>query len=142
MPNADAGGRGIAAMIEDFVAGADNRIARKSLGQALYLSLLREADAVVGNSSSGLSEAPSLNTPTLNVGIRQQGRLRGRSVVDCAAGAEPIRAAIVRMLGTDTYDFANPYGDGKSAARIVGVLERSSDFRALLNKSFHRRDAA
>lgn len=142
MPNADAGGRGIAAMIDQFVAGADNRIARKSLGQALYLSLLREADAVVGNSSSGLSEAPSLHTPTLDIGARQQGRLAGASVIHCAGDAQAIRKAIDGLFGNPVRDFTNPYGDGQTAGRIAGVLERTADFRALRNKSFHRQDAA
>jgi UDP-hydrolysing UDP-N-acetyl-D-glucosamine 2-epimerase len=142
MPNADAGGRGIAAMIENFVAGADNRIARKSLGQALYLSLLREADAVVGNSSSGLSEAPSLNTPTLDIGARQKGRLSGSSVAHCPGDAQAIRTGIDTLFGKQVSDFTNPYGDGQSAVRIISVLERTVDFRALLNKIFHRQDAA
>ena len=136
-PNADAGGRHLRDMIAEFVEGRPGAILRDSLGQALYLSLLKEADAVVGNSSSGLSEAPSVGTVTVNVGERQAGRLQGLSVINCEARRDAIGRALARALGNEAFVFRNPYGEGGAASRIVRVLEGIGDFRSLTRKTFH-----
>src|SRR5262249_15618112 len=82
-PNADIGGRAISRMIEEFTQRRQDRVrVFTSLGQLKYLSILKLADVVIGNSSSGLIEAPALGKPTVNVGPRQQGRLRGETVID------------------------------------------------------------
>ncbi|MFO1268785.1 MAG: UDP-N-acetylglucosamine 2-epimerase [Rubrivivax sp.] len=113
-----------------------------SLGQLRYLSLMAEVDAVVGNSSSGLYEAPSLGTPTVNVGDRQRGRLAAASVLHCP----PERAAISRAIGQagtlDCSGVVNPYGDGHSAARIVAALRSLPDAATLLRKPFFAPGAA
>jgi UDP-N-acetylglucosamine 2-epimerase len=98
---------------------------------------MEHADAVVGNSSSGLYETPSLGTPTVNIGDRQKGRLRAVSVLDCAARAADIERAIRAALELDCAGVVNPYGDGRSAERIAGTLASVGDFRALLRKTFH-----
>lgn len=93
-----------------------------------FLSLMNRADVMVGNSSAGIREAPSLNLPVVNIGTRQQGRLRASNVID----VEHDKTAIVQAINIALYDEAfhsrlnnltNPYGDGKSAKRIVDILE-------------------
>lgn len=81
--NADTGGRIINDMIDYYVVNHPLAIAHTSLGQLKYLSLLKHVTGVVGNSSSGLIEAPSLKVGTVNIGERQKGRVRAKSVIDC-----------------------------------------------------------
>lgn len=126
MPNADAEGAAIRTAIEQFVADHPNAHARDSLGYLRYLSLLPMAKAVVGNSSSGLAEAPTFQVPTINIGHRQDGRLRAASVIDCANDAASIRAALQRLddraFQETLAGSVNPYGDGGAAERIIAVL--------------------
>jgi UDP-N-acetylglucosamine 2-epimerase (non-hydrolysing)/GDP/UDP-N,N'-diacetylbacillosamine 2-epimerase (hydrolysing) len=135
-PNADTGGRELAAMAEHFVAARENTAFFPSLGQQLYWSCMKACDAVVGNSSSGLYEAPSLKVPTVDVGERQKGRLRAASVLHCAPQKQAIIDTIRRALELDCSKVANPYGDGRSAERIVAVLRGLGDPRRLLKKRF------
>lgn len=128
MPNADNEGRVLFSMIKDFVARNKGRsCVHRSLGQRRYLSALAEVDAVVGNSSSGLIEAPAFGKGTVNIGARQDGRLRAASVLDCVAERGAIARAIAQVL---TPDFSaaiqgqvNPYGDGGASARTVAAIE-------------------
>jgi UDP-hydrolysing UDP-N-acetyl-D-glucosamine 2-epimerase len=125
-PNADTAGRTVLRRLEEFAARSARARLTASLGERRYLSLLRHADAMVGNSSSGLIEAPSFELPVVNVGSRQDGRLRGDNVLD----VPPDRDAIVRAIETALApEFRaglrgrpNPYGDGRAAERIVRVL--------------------
>lgn len=138
MPNADNDGRAIRALIEDFVRDSGGRAAAfESLGPLLYLSAMSHVDIVVGNSSSGLYEAPSFQKPTVNIGDRQRGRLRASSVIDCAAEADAISSAIQRAFTMDCSRVVNPYGDGFAADKIVAQLAAVPDPRALLKKTFH-----
>lgn len=136
-PNADPGGRRFAQKLGDWVAARHNAALFTSLGQEHYLSLLKEVDVVVGNSSSGLYEAPSLHTPTVNIGDRQRGRLAGATVIHCKPQASDIKSAIERALTLDTAGLETPYGDGRTTPRIVSVLAAISDPRKLLMKRFH-----
>jgi len=120
--NADPKGDTLNRMVGDFVSVHSNAVQHLSLGQQAYYSLLAACDAVVGNSSSGLYEAPSLHTPTVNIGDRQKGRLKAHSVFDCPAETEAIKAAIIRACGTDCSQVENPYGDGMATERIISVL--------------------
>ncbi len=138
MPNADTGGRAIAARMSAWVERhADRAAAYTSLGQLRYLSLMSQASAVVGNSSSGLYEAPSLAVPTVDVGDRQRGRLRARSVLHCEAERHQIAAAIESAMQLDCSGVVNPYGDGRTSARIVAALKGTPLNAQLLKKSFH-----
>ena len=94
MPNADTGNKKIAALIKEFVADHAGAVAFPSLGQLRYLSCMQHVDAVVGNSSSGLLEAPSFKKATINIGDRQKGRVQAESVIDCSADKDSIRSAI------------------------------------------------
>lgn len=136
-PNADPGGRRLAQVLGDWVSSRSNAKMFTSLGQQRYLSLLHEVDAVVGNSSSGLYEAPSLHTPTVNIGDRQRGRLAAASVIHCEAQTDAIRAAIETALQLDVSAVKNPYGDGHAAPRIVDIIATVPDPRRLLKKRFH-----
>ena len=96
-----------------------------------------QVDAVVGNSSSGLYEAPSLEVPTVDIGDRQKGRLAAASVLHCAADRHAISAAIVAALSLDCRGVVNPYGDGHSSERIVALLRDLPAGGELLRKPFH-----
>lgn len=137
-PNADTGGRSIAAALDEWVAQRRERArVYASLGQARYLSLMSQVDAVVGNSSSGLYEAPSFGVATVNIGDRQRGRLAAASVIHCPPQRQAIRDAIDRAMRLDCTGVVNPYGDGRSAGRIVAALRAMPPKAALLKKHFH-----
>ncbi len=136
LPNADNEGRALMELLRAFATEHQNARVYASLGHRVYLSAMAQADAVVGNSSSGLYEAPSLGVPTVNIGDRQQGRLCAASVIDCPPRAGAIRAAVLRALGTDARETKNPYGDGHSAPRIVACLKAVEDWPALVRKRF------
>ncbi len=127
MPNADTGSRELTRMVEDFVATRPNASAYASLGQLRYLSCVQQVDGVVGNSSSGLAEAPSLATGTVNIGDRQRGRLKAQSVIDCLPQRQPILDAINTLYTVDfrqsLQTVVNPYGDGGASQKIVQVLQ-------------------
>lgn len=143
-PNADPGGVAINGLIDQWAEGRPNVEVRTSLGQLRYLSLMSQVDAVVGNSSSGLYEAPSLGTPTVNVGDRQAGRLAADSVIHVAPERGAIVDGIRRAFEMDCSDVTNPYGDGESSGRILDVLKSIPDSQTLLRKKFfeieHRED--
>jgi UDP-hydrolysing UDP-N-acetyl-D-glucosamine 2-epimerase len=125
-PNADTAGQVIIERLEEFAARHRRARLVPSLGDRLYLSLLHLADAMVGNSSSGLIEAPSLGLPVVNVGSRQQGRLRGANVIDAEPDRDAILSALDAALAPSFREglrgAPNPYGDGGAAGRIVRVL--------------------
>lgn len=126
--NADAGGRAVNAAIETFARSAPHRFrAVSSLGQTGYLSLMRLSDAVFGNSSSGLLEAPTLRVPTVNIGDRQKGRLRAPSVIDCPPRRAAMEKALKKALSASFRKSCvgvNPYVPGRVSERIVRVLKR------------------
>jgi GDP/UDP-N,N'-diacetylbacillosamine 2-epimerase (hydrolysing) len=127
MPNSDTDSLVLFEQIRDFCANHAHAAYFTSLGQLRYLSLMSHFDGVVGNSSSGLLEAPSLNKGTVNIGDRQSGRLKATSVIDC----KPTRLAIRRALGTlfsenfqsTLQDVHNPYGSGHASRKIIDTLE-------------------
>jgi UDP-N-acetylglucosamine 2-epimerase (non-hydrolysing)/GDP/UDP-N,N'-diacetylbacillosamine 2-epimerase (hydrolysing) len=126
-PNADAGGRKMIECIDSYVALHPRRTkAFASLGQSRYLSVMRFADVVVGNSSSGLTEAPALEKATVNIGDRQRGRLKATSVIDVAESKEQIvdgiRVALSVAFQSKLSGTASLYGGGNVSAKIVAVL--------------------
>lgn len=139
--NADPGRMAIARRLGDYAARRPDRVTlHDSLGQHRYFSVMRRAAAVVGNSSSGVIEAPALGVPTVNIGARQQGRLKARSVIDCGENTDMIATAIARALdpafrATITGQTL-PYGGGGTAGRIAAVL-KSVDPAKLRHKRFH-----
>ena len=125
-PNADTGHRAIERAIDEFCHGHPRARAMVDLPRRTFLSLMRAASVIVGNSSSGIWEAPSFQLPAVNVGTRQQGRTRAANVIDCEPAADAIAGAIRRALGPafvgSLEGLTNPYGDGRSAERIADVL--------------------
>jgi UDP-hydrolysing UDP-N-acetyl-D-glucosamine 2-epimerase len=135
-PNSDPGGRALIQMVEEFAARHSNARVFTSLGSR-YLSLMSQVDAVVGNSSSGLYEAPALKKPTVNVGDRQKGRLQAASVINALPERESIKNAIYAAFQKDCSSVVNPYGDGDSAVKIHQILKQLPDYRDLLQKPFY-----
>jgi UDP-hydrolysing UDP-N-acetyl-D-glucosamine 2-epimerase len=137
MPNADTDGRVIISLIEEYTASRPQAKAYASLGQIRYLSAMAAVDVVVGNSSSGLYEAPSFKKPTVNIGDRQKGRLQASSTINCHPESADIVRAIKEALTKDCSNTFNPYGNGNSAQQIVGSLKSIPDFNSLLKKHFY-----
>ncbi|MDI6710305.1 MAG: UDP-N-acetylglucosamine 2-epimerase [Bacillota bacterium] len=141
-PGTEVGFRAIVEAWEEYAAGRTNVILRKSLGSRGYLGLMRRAVAVVGNSSSGIIEAPSLKVPTVNIGDRQKGRIRADSVIDVSCTVEEIIAGIRRALYDEEFrrrldnvvNPYDPYGDGNVSGRVIKVLEEIPLDRRLLEK--------
>lgn len=138
--NADPGAAELDEIIRAWVATRDRAVFHASLGSVRYVSALEHCDLVLGNSSSGLYEAPSLGIPTVNIGDRQARRVRAASVIDCAPEAGAIRAAIETALAGDWAGTVNPYGDGQAAPRILSHLAAVTDPAALIRKSFEDLD--
>jgi len=126
--NADEGGREIDRRIDTWTRGHANGRVFRSLGTLRYLSALKYSQMVIGNSSSGLVEAPSFGIPTVNVGDRQKGRVRGPSVIDClptrAAILSAMRKAGMRKFREVSAGSINPYAGGNTSERVVRVMER------------------
>jgi len=126
LPNSDPGSAATRAVLVAAVAGRADRVAVDALGERRYWAMLGHADAMLGNSSSALIEAPVFGLPAVNVGIRQRGRLRGANLIDAPPDAEAIAIALRRALSpafrAGLAGTTSPYGDGRSAARIVEIL--------------------
>lgn len=128
-PNNDAGGAEAIPVLEAYAAARPGRVrCIPSLGARRYLSMLKVADLVVGNSSSGIVEVPSAGIPTVDIGIRQRGRLAADSVIHCDADTESIAAALVRALSPEFRAIAakagNPYYKPDTLALMADAVER------------------
>lgn len=139
--NADVGGRLINKMIDQYVAdNKDKAVAFTSLGRLRYLSALQYVDAVIGNSSSGIVEAPSFRTASINIGSRQKGRVRAESTIDVEVNKLQIVDAIATIY-TDAFQerlqtVINPYGQGNSSQRLVSII-KALDLSKLKSKTFY-----
>lgn len=126
MPNADPENRVIREQIKQFCDRQPNAVAYPSLGHRLYLSCLNICDGVVGNSSSGIAEAPTLKTATINIGDRQSGREKSDSVIDCPPNAESISCALELMYSAEFQKrlshTVSPYGLPGASQRVLGYL--------------------
>ena len=142
MPNADTDGRIITKKIEEFAQTLGSRaMTSTSLGQLRYWSALQFVDAVVGNSSSGISEAPTFKIGTVNIGDRQKGRLMASSVVQCEPSAADIERSIRLVLSDDftkqRESATNPYGSGGAAEAVFKVVSDCPLNASILKKHFH-----
>lgn len=127
LPNSDTDGREIISRVRDFVAkDKSRRHAVASLGRKRYYAALNHCSAIVGNSSSGLTEAPSFHKPTLNIGNRQKGRTRCASVVDCDATCQGIREGLRKVLSEEMKKIAeetvNPYYKKDTLHQIFDII--------------------
>lgn len=140
-PNSDTNGRIIIDRINRFVADRPNAVVVQNLGSAAYFTLLGQARAMVGNSSSGILEAASFRLPVVNIGTRQQGRPQPANVIPTGYGRDDIAAGLRRALSESFVDglanLTNPYGDGRAAARIAAVLDALPVTDSLVRKGFH-----
>ncbi len=139
--NADTEGRIINQMIDDYTLHhKHNTTSFVSMGQLLYLSAVMNVDAVVGNSSSGIIEAPSLNTPTVNIGDRQKGRIRTKSVLDCEPLKGPIIKTLQRALSPEFSNHlahvSNPYEKENTTIQIKEIL-KSFNLDNIIKKEFY-----
>ncbi len=139
--NSDMEGRGLVEMIKNYVAANKNKaVAFPSLGYHRYLSALQYMDAVVGNSSSGIVEAPSFKIATINIGNRQKGRIQALSVINCEPNAKEILNALDLTLSShfklQLQNVVNPYGQGGSSQQLLDILKKIS-FSDILSKAFY-----
>ena len=139
--NSDTDGRVINQMIDEYVTKNSHKsIVFTSLGQLRYLSALQYVDAVVGNSSSGLAEAPSFKIGTINIGDRQKGRIKASSVIDCEPNKDSILKSFEKLYSKEfqnsLINVKNPYGDGCASKKIVEIL-KNVDLKNILKKSFY-----
>ena len=140
-PNADTEGRVIIEMIDDYVSlNSSKAVAFLNLGQKRYLSAMQFVDGVVGNSSSGLTEAPSFKIGTINIGDRQRGRIKADSVIGCEPNKKSILIAIRKLYSKEFQakleNVKNPYGEGGATEKIKKVL-KEKDLADILKKEFY-----
>lgn len=139
-PNVDPGGRKMIKVIKKFKQKYPDRIrAYESLPFIEYLGIMKIADVMVGNSSSGIIEAPSFKLPVVNIGSRQEGRERSQNVIDVGYDKDQIKKAINKALYDKKFKekvkrCKNPYGDGKASERIVKILSKIKLDQKLLQK--------
>ncbi len=139
--NSDTDGRVINQMIDEYVTNhSDKAVGFTSLGQLRYLSALQFVDAMVGNSSSGIAEAPSFKIGTINIGDRQKGRIKAQSIIDCEPKKEVILKAFNKLYSNKFKDLLqtikNPYGDGCASMNIIEEIKKI-DLKNILKKSFY-----
>ena len=143
MPNADTSHRVIYKKIKAFVVEHKSAYLFKSLGQLRYLSCMALVDAVLGNSSSGLLEAPALNTATINIGDRQRGRLQSSGIINCRPIKKDIENAINYLYTSDFRSRLekadNPYGIGGGSKKILNILKKTN-LKNILKKRFYDLD--
>ena len=124
--NADTDGRKINKLLEEYAATHGNLYLFDSLGMVGYLSAIKYARFVIGNSSSGLLEAPSFHIPTIDIGDRQKGRIAGGTVIHCDPNADSIDGAICKAddenFRSEIQGLPNPYGDGNTSKRIISII--------------------
>jgi len=140
-PNADVGGRALAKMVDAYAAKHPDRIyASTSLGQIRYLSAMKYCDAVIGNSSSGIVEAPAMYKPTVNLGTRQDGRLKAASIIDCCEQTQAIIDATDLALSPDfgckVAKTKSLYGESDASAHMKKFL-KDADYATCRQKRFY-----
>ena len=139
MPNADPGNDYILRAINKYVKNNKFAFLFPSLGQLKYYSCLKQVDALIGNSSSGILEAPSFNIGSINIGDRQKGRLEAKSVISVEANSKLITKAIKKLYTKEFSEIlktnVNPYGNGDASKKIIKILKKIN-FKNILKKSF------
>tara|TARA_B100000900_G_C20120545_1_gene529743 strand:- start:104 stop:574 length:471 start_codon:yes stop_codon:yes gene_type:complete len=141
MPNSDTGGRVIFDMINNFVKiNQQNAVSFVSVGQRNYLSIMKRVDLVIGNSSSGIIEAPFFKIPTINLGDRQKGRIQGQTIINSILESNSIIKSINVGLSDEfnnkIKNSRNPYGNENASKKILDVLSKV-DLKQLINKKFY-----
>ena len=140
--NSDAGGRIINKMIDEYAKkNKDRVVAYTSLGQLRYYNAMKYCSMVIGNSSSGIIEAPSFKVPTINIGNRQKGRIQAKSIINCTADKESIINSINKGLTTEFNEkiknVINPYEGGESSLKIINIIKDYLFSSKKENKKFY-----
>lgn len=140
LPNDDPGNEAVRAAMLAFADGRPNVHVHVALGHLRYLSLLRHADAIVGNSSSALLEAPAFHVPVVDVGDRQRGRIKPANVIEAAADpvavTDSLRRALEPGFRAGLAGMENPYGDGDVSRRVIAALAAAPPTAELRRKHF------
>lgn len=139
-PNSDSGNQEIVKLIDNYVKSHSNTIAFNSLGLLRYFSAMQFIDAVVGNSSSGIMEAPSFKIGTINIGDRQKGRIQAKSIINCESKKQDILEAICKLYSKDFQmelsKVENIYKKDSTSDKILEIL-KGYDLKNILKKSFY-----
>lgn len=143
--NSDSNGRIINYMIDKFAFNNNNVVAFESLGMIRYLSAIKYSHMVIGNSSSGIIEAPVFKVPTINIGDRQKGRLQGDTVINCITDSKQILLAIEKAMNMEFREkiknCENLYGDGNTSEKVVNIIEKILLYETIdLKKKFYDLD--
>ena len=138
-PNSDNGGREIIKVIEEYRSKYPFLKVFRNLSQVEYLSFLKIAEVMIGNSSSGIIEAPSFKLPVVNIGSRQDGRLRACNIIDIPYGKEAVKTGINKAINDERFKkeleyCTNPYGDGNASGKIARILSEIKLDRELIQK--------
>jgi len=138
--NSDTDGRIINSMIDDYVASHANTISFISMGQINYLSALQFMDGVIGNSSSGLLEAPSFKIGTIDIGDRQKGRIKANSVMSCPPKKESINQSLGKLYSKNFQNIVkgtiNPYGSGGASKAVLDII-KNFNLGNIVKKTFY-----
>ena len=139
LSNADLGGREINSKISEFVSASDNAVSFVSMGSLRYLSCMALVDGVIGNSSSGILEAPSFKIGTINIGQRQNGRIMADSVINCDGSKSAVSASLSQLYSNEfakkVKTVLSPYGNGGACEQIIEIV-KSTDLTGLIQKKF------
>jgi len=143
LPNSDPHSKKIEYLIKDHVKrNPKKRFFSQSLGSENFLKVLKNSQLIIGNSSSGIIEAPSFKIPTINIGERQDGRIKAESVIDCYSEKEDIIKGVKKAISSSfkkkCKKIKNPYGDGKSSNRILKIL-RNLKYPLEIKKDFYQK---
>ena len=138
--NSDPEGLIINQMIDDYVKkNCEKSISFASLGQLNYLSIMKNVDGIIGNSSSAIIESPSFKKGVINIGNRQKGRVMGKNIINCDNSIHSIKLAIKKLF-SDKFQLSlktiyNPYGNGNAAKKTLHILKKKEIIS--LNKQFY-----
>lgn len=137
-PSADLGGRSIIKLIDKYVKKNKFSFKFKSLNQNDYFSFVKKCDIVIGNSSSGIIEVPSINVGVINIGDRQRGRVKSRAVIDCKPSSKEITKSINTLMKNKKkfLNYSNPYDLSGTTRKIIKIIERKNKVRELIKKKF------
>ena len=140
-PNSDTNGKKIYKIINSFVkSNSKKSVLFKSMGHINYISTMQFVDCVIGNSSSGLVEAPTFKIGTINIGDRQEGRIKAKSVIDCNLDKLSLKNALKKLYSKEfrkkLKNIKNPYGEGKASEKIYNIIKNKS-LPKLLKKDFY-----
>ena len=137
-PSADLGGKSIIKLINKFVKKNKFSFKFKSLNQNDYFSFVKKCDVVIGNSSSGIIEVPSINVGVINIGDRQRGRVKSKAVIDCKPSSKEIIKSINTLMKNKKkfLSYSNPYDLSGTTRKIISIIERKNKVKELIKKKF------